>query len=150
MRRMTEYRDILDDKLAYLNTTISYLFRGGAHLNFVEDHSAQARGFDILIVMVGGNDLASGASSTYFRACYHRIVVSALNLGVKSVIFPSIWPRQSVEFNRRARQHSVWMNEQYDQHPLVIFWQWDRRKPSQTYDSVHLNPKILTKNKKIE
>jgi lysophospholipase L1-like esterase len=138
VRRMEEFRTELTRKLAYRGASVRLMFKGGAHLNFIEDNLEQLRGFDVVVVMAGGNDLSSGASEGYFEALYSRIYRGALRVGVRAVVFTSIWPRQDSRFNSKARSISRRMERKYEDHPYVVFWQWDRRQTFRTYDGVHL------------
>lgn len=138
VRRMVQHRQILDRKNGN-NTTVDFIFRGGAHLSFVEDQLKHiAHRYHILIVMAGGNDLSSGALRVHFQAAYDRIANLAFNAGIKVVAIPSLWPRQSGIFNRAVQDHSYVFGDLYRGNPQMVFWQWDRRQPLRTYDGVHL------------
>ena len=61
VRRIAVHRNLLHEELNRGEVSVSFLHRGGAELQFVLQNMDQAIGFDIVIVMAGGNDLANGA-----------------------------------------------------------------------------------------
>lgn len=138
VRRMAEFRHILQAKLHHNRIRVNFVHRGGAHLSFAESEVKKAYGYDIVLIMVGGNDLDRGATIPYFEASYRRIETAARERGITQIIITSVWPRHNGLFNHRATlltQH-LWTLFQYNQ--LVTFWQWDYRQSFMTYDGVHL------------
>lgn len=141
VRRMLPYRSILDRKLAHIATTVTFVCQGGAHLPYVEHQLRDiTRRYDILIVLAGGNDVSSGATSTYFQAYYQRLSQMAFNAGIRVVIVPSLWPRQNGWYNRAIVAHRWHFRSFFMGNPGVVFWEWDRRLPTRTFDGVHLLP----------
>ena len=118
--------------------SVTFVHKGGAQLHFVHCNLEQARGYDILIVMAGGNDLASGAKLDYYRRYYDIIETEAREMGVQQVIITSFWPRQDSAYNTMVRQHHEYWTAHYDHHNLMTFWTWDRRQCFRTYDGIHL------------
>lgn len=135
---MIEFKESLDRKLG-AGGEATFLCRGGVGLQFVIDRMSEAGGYDIVVVMAGGNDLASGAPDSFFTRCYDRIRSEAQRLRVKITIFTSIWPRQCTAYNNRLRPLMENMMARYTNLPDVVFWQWDRRQSLKTYDGVHLH-----------
>ena len=105
--------------------SVTFVHKGGAQLHFVYCNLEQARGYDILIVMAGGNDLASGAKLEYYRRYYDIIETEAREMGVQQVIITSFWPRQDSAYNTMVCQHHEYWTVHYDHHNLMTFWTWD-------------------------
>lgn len=134
---MIEFRGALDRKMGN-GGEVSFLYRGGVGLQFVMDSMHEAAGYDMLVVMAGGNDLASGAPEAYFDYCYDRILLEARRLRIKATVFTSLWPRQNAVYNTKLKQINKNMLDKYKGHLDAVFWQWDKRQPMRTYDRVHL------------
>ena len=84
------------------------------------------RGHDIVILLVGGNDLASGESVGEVAAGLNALAEWCLQLqGVRRVIIPMTWPRQDTRFNRHARGLAERLQARYFRHPQIVFWTWD-------------------------
>ena len=139
VRRIEEYRGLMDGKLNRGEIAVSFVYRGGAGLDFILCNMEQARGYDILIVMAGSNDLSRQAKRPYFEHCYRIIEERSRELGVRQTVITSFWPRKDVQYNRVALLHHQHMSVCLKDHPRMTYWSWDRRQPSRTYDSVHLH-----------
>ena len=140
LRRMGEFQDILDRKIHHTGATVEFKYRGGARLSFAEKNLHLARGFDLLIIMIGGNDLSLGARQEYFEVCHNRIRDQAKELNIGALIFMSIWPRQNLGYNVALRLLDEKLSA--DSHRSYgSYWRWDRRLPLATYDTVHLYKK---------
>ena len=98
-------------------------------------------GYDVVVIMAGGNDLDAGAKWPYFNTTYNQIAEEAQYYGVKKVVITSIWPRWDKRFNSRARQLEEQTEERFKQHSRVTYWSWDKRQSYVTYDGVHLRRK---------
>jgi len=94
----------------------------------------QAQGFDVLVVVAGGNDLDNGAKRPYFDTTYDQIDQEARFYGVRKVIITSLWPRWYGRYNRSARRHEEYMEAKFRGHRRIIFWTWDERQSFCTYD----------------
>ena len=138
VRRIAVHRNLLQDKLNRGEVSVSFIHRGGAELHFILQNLDQARGFDILIIMAGGNDLANGAQLPYYSTYYNYIEEKARELNISQVIITSLWPRHNPAYNAMARQHFEYWSDFYNQHNLIAFWSWDRRQSYRTYDGIHL------------
>ena len=138
VRRIGAFTNLLHTKLSRGEVSVSFSHRGGAGLNFILNNIEQARGFDILIIMAGGNDLTRGAKIPYFKQTYDTIEEMARELGVKQVIITSFWPRRAPAYNHMAREHHEYFEDHFRTNRLMTFWNWDRRQAFRTYDGVHL------------
>ena len=138
VRRMAEHEALLRAKLNYGRLQMTYRYPGGARRDFAIEEMFYTCQFDVVVIMVGGNDLDSGAGPIHFQASYKQIEDQARRAGVKSLIITSIWPRHNPVFNRNARAHTTFFSNMYYDHNLITFWQWDDRQPFRTYDGVHL------------
>ena len=141
VRRIGAFGDLLHTKLNRGEVSVSFSHRGGAGLNFVINNLEQARGFDILVIMAGGNDLTRGAKIPYFQQTYDTIEETARELGVQQVIITSFWPRRAPSYNQMAREHHEYFEDHFIVNGLMTFWSWDRRQSFRTFDGVHLEQK---------
>lgn len=141
VRRLESWSCIIDRKCREGAMDISFYHRGGARLDFVERNLDHAIGCDMLVIMVGGNDLASGIPQNSLVAAYDRITRRALELGIRAVVITSVWPRRDYRFNQRAMHLSQALYDHYLPVERVMFWHWDRRQSFKTYDGVHLEQK---------
>lgn len=100
-------------------------------------------GADVVIIMLGGNDLSNGASTTSLVSEAGRLAEAFLQThAVQRVIFPSIWPRASAQFNRRANLYFRSLSTTLESRNRAIScWRWDLRQPWETVDGVHLTPR---------
>ena len=146
MRRMSVFSHLLEEKLHRGQMRVDFMFRGGAKLDWVLHNIDEAEGYDILVVMAGGNDLSSGATKHYFDRHYQWLEEQAWRLRLKSVIITSIWPRGDRQYNRMALAHNTYMVHKYFPNPFVTFWEWDLRQPFRTVDGVHLEQKGYKKS----
>ena len=140
VRRINEFMPLIDSKLRQGYVTVDLEFRGGSGLSFAEERLRRARGYDIVIIMVGGNDLDRGATHVCFEHAYAVFERLARQAGIRSVIITSLLPRQDPWFNTRARQHfrECWDRYYGRRDSIITFWQWDLRQPFRTIDGVHL------------
>lgn len=145
VRRIAEFEHVARQKLSQGQVRISFYYRGGAGLRFIEENMEVARGYDLLVVMAGGNDLDNGASYTSMVAMYDRIVRKAMEKNIRAVAITSVWPRSNRAFNQRARYLSERLDVHYATRDQVMFWMWDRRQRYRTIDGVHLLRKAYKK-----
>ena len=140
VRRIREYQHLITAKLRQGRVSIDWRFRGGAYLDFAEREVERAYGYDIIVMMVGGNDLDRGTPRASIEASYARMENLARIRGVKRLIVTSIWPRRDANFNAVARTHARVCSSLYQnlRRNLITFWEWDERQPFRTYDGVHL------------
>ena len=117
---------------------IDFVARPGGSMAFAYQQIQLASRYDIVIVMLGGNDLANGASVPALVDQAHRVAGALLSVGVRRVVFPSIWPRWNGAFNAKAWQYSMQIERRYQGCYDITGWIWDRRQPWLTYDGVHL------------
>lgn len=137
VRRLAEHHNHIRERMAGIE--IEFRGVGGTGTSFVLQNAHLACGFNIVIIMTGGNDLANGKSIAHILGEYQRIADSYLEWrDVEAVLFTSIWPRQNRIFNRKAREILQEMDRRYYRHPFITAWAWDRRQPFKTYDGVHL------------
>lgn len=140
---MQEFKADLDRKMAP-EVEVTMLCRGGTGLQYIKDNIEQARGFDMLLVMTGGNDVANGKPFSFFQKKYSEITAEARHRGVRAIVFSSIWPRKDTNFNNCIRQlndrspHNANSLDAVARNNGAVFWDWDRRQPLQTFDGVHL------------
>ena len=73
VRRMSEFEYLIRAKLGQGRVTIDWRFRGRAHLDFAEREVERAVGYDIIVIMVGGNDIDSGTTRARMESSYARM-----------------------------------------------------------------------------
>ena len=61
VRRMMEFHHLLLEKLYQGQVDVEFRYRGGARLDFAEQEIKRAHNIYVVMIMVGGNDLDSGA-----------------------------------------------------------------------------------------
>jgi len=136
--RLIPYRNLLLQHLA--GVRVDFLDKRGGGVSFVERQIHAAAHYDIVILMVGGNDIDNGMSPTQLA---DRIGYAASHMvsdhGAGSVMVSSLWPRRNSAFNRRALEFADIMERRHYFDGRVAFWLWDRRQPWHTYDGVHLD-----------
>lgn len=135
---MEQFKFILDRKLGGA-VQVSFVARGGIGLDFVQDNLYRARNADIVVVMAGGNDVASGAGVGFLVRSYENIIDQAARLNIKSTVFMSLWPRSNCRFNNQIRRMNVTLWRRFSLYPRVVVWFWDRRLSMRTFDGVHLD-----------
>ena len=118
--------------------SIEWLHRGGAGITFAETNTHRARGHLLVVLMLGGNDIANGMSPEELSERIRRVVDRLLQEGPHCVIVPSIWPRQDGSFNNQIRKYADIMESRHHSNPVLTFWRWDNRQSWRTYDGVHL------------
>ena len=136
VRRLQEVSHLLHNHLQ--DVVIKWVHRGGADITFAESNVHRARGHQLVIVMLGGNDIANGTSPEDLATQTGRLVDNLHLQGPDNVIVPSIWPRQSRSFNDRIMRYADIMESRHYRDPVLTFWRWDNRQPWRTYDGVHL------------
>ena len=86
VRRTSEFEYLIRTKLGQGRITIDWRFRGGAHLDFAEREVERAVGYDMIVIMVGGNDIDSGTTRARMGSSYARIELIAKERRVKRLI----------------------------------------------------------------
>lgn len=137
-----EFKDIFDWKLRDGSIELNFLYKGGAHLHDVEEKFDDLPVADLLVLMVGGNDVADGATDSYVEASYERVLRRALDRGFKAVTMTSLWPRFNGRYNEKIFRLNSTLFEKYDKCSNARYWLWDERQPFKTTeDRVHLEKK---------
>ena len=139
VRRMQQHAPDLANRLR--NCSVEWWHRGGAVLADAERISHQTiQDHRVVVLMVGGNDLANGTSPDSILRRWHELAKRWLGLrGVRTVVLPMVWPRGGGLFNRRARSLSERLQARYQGRRDIVYWEWDRRQPWKTVDGVHLS-----------
>ena len=70
---MSEFEYLIRAKLCQGRVLIDWRFRGGAHLDFEEREVERAVGCDVIVIMVGGNDIDSGTTRARMESSYSRM-----------------------------------------------------------------------------
>ena len=110
-------------------------------MRFAEQNLPRADGHHIVVAMVGGNDISNGQPETAVAQRLHSLALALLERdGVEIVVLPTLWPRASRDFNRRAKAVSELLEARCGADPRVVIWRWDRRQPWRAPDGVHLTP----------
>ena len=122
MRRMSEFSYLLESKLNRGEVEVFFLYREGAKLNHVLDNINAARGYEVLVIMAGGNDLSSGAGRHCYYRYYHCLENQAKQMSINAVVITTLWPRADKFYNRMVYWHNEYMMENYWDHPFVTFW----------------------------
>ena len=136
VRRLSEVGYLLDYHLR--GVRVDWWHKGGAGISYAEECLPYIRGYKVIIVMLGGNDIDNGMSPAQLQQRVAWITNEMLKRGPDCVIVPSIWPRQNFFFNNTIRYYADVMERQYFGDPSVTFWRWDNRQSWKTYDGVHL------------
>ena len=113
VQRMSEFSYLLESKLNRGEVEVFFLYRGGAKLIHVLDDIDAARGYDVLVIMAGRDDLSSGAGRHHYDGCYHCLENRAKHMGIKAVVITSLWPRADQFYNRMVYWHNEYMMEKY-------------------------------------
>lgn len=137
MRRLAEFRHLTQARLETVNLT--YIGIGGTGLQYVINNAELAHGYDIVILMTGGNDLDNGASETQLITDYSFAASLLMAEGVQQILITAIWPRQNAQFNSAARDLAEKLEARYYGHPIITFWLSERRQSFFTIDGVHLS-----------
>lgn len=136
--RLMRFRHIMSRKLYRGDVEVDFVFKGGAHLHHMEEKLADMEPVDLLVLLVGGNDVDDGATNSAVIASFDRIARKALDKGFKAVTITSLWPRRSVKYNDRIFELNGLLSQRFAGYSNVSFWMWDRRQTFKTYDGVHL------------
>ena len=64
---------LIEEKLVRTDVWVQLCQKGGAHLDQAEECMRHARGYDVVIIMVGGNYVHSGAGRLHFERSYGNI-----------------------------------------------------------------------------
>jgi lysophospholipase L1-like esterase len=136
VRRMQPHSHALE---RLQSITVDWAFRGGATTKFAEEQVDKADGHQVVVIMLGGNDLANGMPVDTLVERLHALAYSYLRKPqVKCVVLPSVWPRGDEAFNRKAATLSEQLEIKYRGHPSITYWQWDKRQSWRNSDGVHL------------
>ena len=138
MGRMYPYRRWLGEHLSQVS--VRWNWRGGAGISWAEQQVGHCAGFQLVVIMIGGNDLANGCTAAELAERMGRLAQQILREGAELVVIPSLWPRSNVSYNALARQYASIMENSYSYDPRITFWLWDRRQAWRNYDGVHFLP----------
>ena len=92
---------------------LSFLHREGVGIQYGIDRTEEAQSRDIVIIMLGGNDLANGMSISTVIRQLEDLANGLLRHGAQHVVITAIWTRQNRLFNDRARQVAEQLSETY-------------------------------------
>lgn len=137
-RRTSAHRKWMEEKLGQVR--LDWECRGGAVIDTIYDRRALARGYDIVLLMVGGNDLANGADVRTVCHGLSDLADRILAQGVGTVVITALWPRRNRRYNHRARLITERLGRRYEGDRQVVFWRTDKRLPRRLVDGVHLYP----------
>lgn len=136
---MYPYRMLIREHLQQVD--VRWLWRGGAGIEWAEQQIEQAVRARIIILFIGGNDLANGwCSPLQLADRMGRLAQDFLNAGAELVVIPSLWPRSNAVYNSAARGYATLMEASFYGHPEISFWLWDRRQSWLNYDGIHFAP----------
>lgn len=133
--RLYPHRAIVADHLRQVE--VRWDWRRGAGIEWAEQQVQQASGSQIVVLLVGGNDIDSGMSPLQLADRIGHLSQQLLDAGAKLVAIPSLWPRSSARYNAAARSYASLMERRFHGHPEISFWLWDRRQSWRNYDGVH-------------
>lgn len=136
VHRMAAYRQFALERLETVE--LRFIGKGGSGLQYIIDNSDLAHGYDIVILMTGGNDLHNGASLTQMITDYSYATALLMAEGVQQIVITALWPRKDAAYNSAARLLAERMEARYFGHPVITHWLVDRRQSFYTYDGVHL------------
>lgn len=137
MRRLSQQDGLIRGRL--VGVELRWLYQGGAGVAWAEVNRSAVRGCHVVVLMVGGNDLANGLSIGQLADRVHQLAVDMVSShGVGCVVVTSLWPRRLARYNRQAGDYASLMEQRLSPNGPVIFWRWDRRQPWSTCDGVHL------------
>lgn len=137
VRRLKPFGHLLSRHLQ--GVEVRWLHRGGAGIHFIESNLHRVIGSKMVVLLIGGNDIANGISPHQLadRVC-HIAFRMVKEFGVETVAVTSLWPRADGIYNRRARCYADIMENRLFGDPQVTFWLWDRRQPWRSCDGAHL------------
>jgi len=138
VRRIRPYEEIIRSKV--VNVRLSWDFRGGSGINFIESWSQRhdPQDFDIIIIVSGGNDLDNGLEAPILVDRLHKAGEAMADAGAACVCITSIWPRSCSVFNQKAWSVHLGLKMKLRHNPCIAAWHWDRRMNFKNYDGVHL------------
>ena len=138
-RRLQEVSHLLEPHLQ--DVRVEWLHRGGAGISLAEQNISRVSHYSLVILMLGGNDLANGMTTQELADRVNRVATEMLQKGPDCIIVPSIWPRWDDAFNVRVRKYADFMDNRHMRDPGLVFWRYDNRQSWRTYDGIHLLPK---------
>ena len=133
--RLYPYRSWLGEHLR--GVSVRWHWRGGAGIDWAERQVAYASDFQIVVIMVGGNDIDNGMPIYRLADRLGRLAHDIIAAGAEAVVVTSLWPRSNNAYNTRARAFAHIMEQRFYNDPQVTFWLWDRRQSWRNYDGVH-------------
>lgn len=137
VRRMQVHHSVVAEHLSKVK--VDWLYQGGAGISYAEQQSHNTRGYRMVILMVGSNDLANGLSPQQLADRVSHWAASIIQqYNVETVVLTSPWPRANKAYNTSLRQYVSIMERRFFGNPEITYWLWDRRQPTRTYDGVHL------------
>ena len=136
VRRLQQHGHWLNFHLQQVR--VDWIYRGGAGIDFGERCVQDVRGYTLVILMLGGNDIANGMSPHQLMDRIGSLTSIMLQQGPDCIIVPSLWPRQDGIYNNLIRQYADLLESRHFMDPGVTFWRWDNRQPWRTIDGVHL------------
>ena len=137
VRRLAEREYLINDHLQ--GVLLTWRFLPGGYIEFAEYNIRAAFCHQIVVLMLGGNDLDNGCSEYQLADRVIHVANSMIlhSYYTEAVIITSLWPRSSQEYNRRARLYAALMERRLSADTQVVFWLWDRRQPWRNTDGTH-------------
>lgn len=135
---MYSHRSLMADHLHQVE--VRWHWRRGAGIEWAEQQTARASGSQIVVLLVGGNDLDNGISPLQLADRIGHLAQRCLDAGAELVAIPSLWPRSCSRYNAAARRYAALMERRFYGHPEISFWLWDRRQSWRNQDGVHFSP----------
>lgn len=135
VRRIATHCQFMD---RIIGVSVEFRGLGGATVATLSNRCQDVIGYHTVVIMVGGNDLSNGWSSSAVSQSLENLATQVRGLGVRRVVLVSIWPRANRRYNDRARTVNLLLMTRYHQNRQIIHWQWDTRQPFATYDGTHL------------
>ena len=133
--RMYPYRAWLEEHLREVQ--VNWSWQGGAGIHWAEQQVGCTGSYDMVVLMIGGNDLDNGCSVGQLANRVEHLANDIIRAGVQAVVITSLWPRSNTAYNTNAREYASVMERHLQGNPLVTFWLWDRRQAWRNYDGVH-------------
>lgn len=125
---------------------MKWYFKGGAGVQWAEEQRFCAMGNSVVILMIGGNDIANGMSPMQLADRLTHLAYEMIDIGTQcphgqlpaAVAICSLWPRSDSVYNAKARQFAAIMERRLHGNSQVTYWLWDYRQPFHNCDGVHL------------
>ena len=135
--RLARYQHELLNHLS--GVSLRFTERRGAGIWWGERNAHAAMDVDVVVLMLGGNDLDSGMSATQLADRIGHLGRQMVDqYRAQTVVITSQWPRTSQQYNLRAREFASIMERRHLGDEAVTFWLWDRRQPWRNRDGTHL------------